>query len=63
MKIKSFLSRYRSDYTAIMVCEHCGYEQRDKYGYDDDNYHTNVIPKMHCGKCGKNRAGEERAKP
>ena len=22
-------------------------------GYDDENFHVNVIPKMRCPKCGK----------
>jgi hypothetical protein len=52
MKIKKILSQYRRDFTAIYECEHCGYEKKDR-GYDDNNFHTNVIPKMQCDKCGK----------
>lgn len=44
MRIKKITSQHRNDYTAVMECEHCGHEQVDKYGYDDANYHDNVIP-------------------
>ena len=40
------------DFYAIFICEHCGNEKREK-GYDDDNFHTKVIPAMKCDKCGK----------
>jgi hypothetical protein len=53
MKIKEILSQSRRDFSATMVCEHCGHETLNKYGYDDDNYHRNVIPKMICPKCEK----------
>lgn len=52
MKIKEILSQHRRDFTAIYVCEHCGYEE-ESGGYDDANFHQNVIPKMPCSKCGK----------
>jgi len=52
MEIKKIISQSRRDYTAIMVCEHCGHEQEDS-GYDDSNYHNNVIPKIKCNHCGK----------
>lgn len=51
--IKTITSQHRSDFSAIMICEHCGAEQENKYGYDDHNYHHNVIPNMKCGQCGK----------
>ena len=35
-------------------CEHCGKEFFDKRGYNDTNYHQNVIPKLPCPSCGKN---------
>jgi transcription elongation factor Elf1 len=60
MKIKKFLSQHRSDFTAIMECEHCGHESKLDTGYHDAFYHERVIPAMHCGKCGKNRAGYEK---
>ena len=61
MKIKAILSSHRNDYTADMECEHCGHVQRDNWGYNDANYHENVIPHMHCGACGKRRDGALRA--
>lgn len=53
MIIKEITSQHRRDFVAIMLCEHCGHEQMDKTGYDDEFYHNNVIPAMICEKCGK----------
>ncbi len=58
MKIKKITSQHRRDFTAIMVCEHCGNEEENKGGYDDVFYHGNVIPNMYCSSCGK-KAGED----
>jgi hypothetical protein len=52
MKIKKILSQFRRDFTAIYECEHCGVEENE-YGYDDSNFHDNVIPRMICKSCGK----------
>ena len=52
MRIKEITSQHRRDFRAIMECEHCGHTQNSS-GYDDENYHKNVIPKIHCGECGK----------
>jgi transcription elongation factor Elf1 len=52
MKIKTITSQSRRDFYAIYECEHCGHEQKGS-GYDDANFHQNVIPKMECKKCGK----------
>lgn len=52
MKIKKFTSRSRRDFYAIYECEHCGYE-KESSGYDDNYFHTEVIPNMICKKCGK----------
>ena len=57
MKIKTISSEHRSDFTAIMECEHCASTQRLTSGYHDNYYHTSVIPALTCVKCGKNRAG------
>ena len=54
MKIKEVRSQNRRDFLAIYVCEDCGNTQ-DGDGYDDRNFHDNVIPKMKCDKCGKSR--------
>ena len=52
MKIKKITFSSRRDFTAIYVCEHCQFEEKS-YGYDDNNFHQNVIPNMVCKKCGK----------
>jgi len=53
MKIKQIKHQHRRDFIADFECEHCGHIETDKQGYDDENFHENVIPKMECLKCGK----------
>lgn len=60
MKIKAKLSQHRRDFRAIYECEHCGHEVEGS-GYDDANFHENVIPKMECKECGKTTSDEYRA--
>ena len=57
MEIKRMISQYRRDFWADYECEDkdCGYVERDKSGYDDRNFHDNVIPNMKCPSCGKSR--------
>jgi transcription elongation factor Elf1 len=57
MKIRKIVSQSRRDFTAIYECEHCGNTHKSD-GYDDSNFHQNVIPKMKCPACGKS-AGED----
>lgn len=52
--MKSIFGR---DFTGVMECEHCKNKEQLKTGYNDANYHDNVIPKFYCKSCGKNRAG------
>ncbi len=52
MKIKKILSQNRRDFRAIYECEHCGAVSAG-YGYDDANFHKNIIPEMKCDVCGK----------
>lgn len=52
MKIKKITNQSRRDFTAVYVCEHCGHEETGS-GYDDTNFHQNVIPKMKCKQCRK----------
>jgi hypothetical protein len=59
MKIKTIESQSRRDFYAVYVCEHCGAEKRGS-GYDDDNFHRNVIPAMKCDGCGKTAAEDYR---
>ena len=56
MRIQKKISQSRRDFTAIYECEHCGATKRD-YGYDDANFHQNVIPNMTCGECGMSAGG------
>jgi len=53
MRIKEIISQTRRDFRATYVCEHCGHEKLNGHGYDDANFHQNVIPKMKCERCGK----------
>lgn len=57
MKIKEIHSQHRNDFTATMECEHCSATTKLTSGYDDDYYHSQVIPAMFCASCGKNRSG------
>lgn len=52
MKIKEITSQHRRDFEAIYECEHCGATEEGA-GYDDTNYHQNVVPKKKCKVCGK----------
>ena len=52
MRIKMIADQHRRDFTAIYVCEHCGAEKTG-CGYDDANFHDNVIPNMKCEQCGE----------
>lgn len=52
MFIKEIKSQNRRDFTAIYKCEHCGSEKSGS-GYDDANFHQNVIPAMKCCNCCK----------
>jgi len=52
MRIKKILNQHRRDFTAIYECEHCESTQ-EGYGYDDDNFHRNVIPTMKCENCSR----------
>ena len=58
MKILEMLGEHRNDFSATMECEHCGHTTKLTTGYNDNHYHTRVIPAMVCKECGKNRAGK-----
>ncbi len=60
MRIKQIIRQHRRDFVAIYFCEHCGYEV-EKSGYDDSNFHENVIPLMVCPECGKQASEDYRA--
>jgi len=60
MRIKKITSQNRRDFRAVYECEHCGHTE-DGSGYDDDNFHRNVIPKIKCKKCGKTASSDYRS--
>ncbi len=60
MKIKKIVSQHRRDFQAVYECEHCGHENKGG-GYDDANFHQNVIPNMACKSCGMKAADDYRA--
>jgi ribosomal protein L37AE/L43A len=51
MQIKKIIDQHRRDFTAVYVCEHCGAEETGP-GYDDANFHKNVVPEKVCKVCG-----------
>lgn len=51
MRLAKKLNQHRRDFTGVYVCDTCGHEVTG-YGYDDVNFHENVIPAMVCGGCG-----------
>jgi len=57
MKIVKIKSQHRRDFLAVYKCEHCDNEEEGR-GYDDANFHNNVIPEMKCKECGKT-AGDD----
>ena len=57
MRIIEIRSQHRRDFTAVYQCEWCRWEHTGS-GYDDTNFHVNVIPAMKCGKCHKT-AGDD----
>lgn len=59
MKIEKIIYQHRRDFKAVYKCEHCGFEKED-WGYDDANFHQNVIHDMVCEKCGKKSPAEYR---
>ena len=61
MRIKTILSQSRRDFSAMYECEHCG-DTYEGSGYDDANFHQNVIPSYICKKCGK-KADKEYYEP
>ena len=56
MRVRNLIARHRRDFTAEFECEHCLTSIIAK-GYDDSNFHQNVIPMLVCKECGK-QAGE-----
>ena len=59
MKIKKIVNQHRRDFSAEFECEHCGNVVKGR-GYDDSNFHDNVIPDLVCIGCGKKADGNYR---
>lgn len=57
MHIKEIKYLHRNDFKAVFRCEYCGYSF-EKWGYDDDNYWSNVLPNAICPNCGLNSQNE-----
>ena len=53
MYLKEKTQQHRRDFRGILHCEHCDHEQELTSGYDDANYHENVIPSIKCRQCGQ----------
>jgi len=58
MKIHEITWQHRNDFRAILECEHCQSQQDLIDGYSDQNYYSEVLPKIVCVSCGKNACGE-----
>lgn len=52
MRIKRKYAQHRRDFRAVYECDHCGTQVQGN-GYDDENFHRNVIPSMPCPVCKK----------
>ena len=52
MRIKRIIRQSRRDFTAEYECDHCGHTHEGS-GYDDKNFHENVVPSMKCPECEK----------
>lgn len=61
MKIRSITNQNRRDFTAIYECEHCGSFETGS-GYDDTDFHQNIIPAKKCNRCGKTAGDDYRAR-
>jgi ribosomal protein S27E len=59
MFIERYTHRHRSDFYAVLKCEHCGGNQDLKSGYDDAYYHDSVLPAIKCKACGQSRTPQE----
>lgn len=51
MRIEKITNQIRNDIYGVLRCD-CGGEQKF-VGYDDANYHRNVVPTIKCKVCGR----------
>lgn len=60
MKIEKFTHRNRRDFKALFACDNKGCDHKEEsWGYDDMNFHQNVVPQMKCKKCGRTSPKKE----
>jgi predicted RNA-binding Zn-ribbon protein involved in translation (DUF1610 family) len=59
MRIKRIINQMRRDFNAEYECEHCGAVEMG-HGYDDQYFHSQVIPNKECKSCGKKAAEDYR---
>lgn len=52
MKIDKIIYQNRRDFKAVYKCQFCGSKVKGG-GYDDRNFHDNVIPNLECESCNK----------
>lgn len=52
MHIQRYTFQLRNDFSAVIQCPHCMFTTELKGGYNDANYHNNVLPAMKCENCG-----------
>jgi hypothetical protein len=53
MQLTRKFDQHRFDFSWDYECELCGHTGTNTSGYDDYNYHINVIPKILCPICNK----------
>ena len=53
MRLIEIIDQHRNDFTGVLECEFCDKKQLMRNGYDDYNFHSNVIPRIQCVSCGK----------
>lgn len=58
MRLVEKIRQHRRDFIGLYQCESCGAEVEVRHGYDDRNFHDNVIPRMECPKCGETRVSQ-----
>ena len=51
--IKEITNQIRNDLYGVLECEGCHATEKLVGGYDDDNWHDNVLPNRKCKACGK----------
>ena len=55
-------SKKETQMSDLKPCPFCG-NTYEGSGYDDTNFHQNVVPDMKCKKCGKSSNSEPQENP